>query len=569
MRISHLCSARVARRARRGGADAKPRRIVVLDFDGPRSLADIGRSTVMSLLGDQYDVVATRRWETARAQAAGHGPQQWRQASKQAGVDAVIEGWVQDEGRHHVMTVAVRDASTGNEIDTITVKLGDSGVSTEPGHQLAAQLEDIFGYIDEDVTSSSAARSSPTSARCDRCSARITRRRRRPTRGRLPTVPTRRRARRIIASTTASNLQKLEDDATMPRTTPTRRRSDGRRRTPEPKKEVAAATLDDDGKDTNDLVTLFGPDSKEAAIVSDGKIAHVPRPTPRFSISAGGYCSSRGITFDHDPERGEHTSTTRRARSHGMQVSAGCSRRRSQKQDGGLSGLGFSFDIEHSLGTTFTAMDDTGYGDYTCNHSQWETGIHYRYPIDIVTIDGGRLGNITHTIVDLPAVDRDPRHVVHVHVRRRASRISRSATARPGSARSTSTSSRPATSAQDWFGAGTAWACALDGDFTIPLPNNLYVKGDIEYRRVKSTSRAPARSSRPTGCGASTELRSPAAPSSASISDVNSRIHHQENHHVEPRRTHPFVRSTPTDLGTVSGGAARVASSGRATPTIN
>jgi hypothetical protein len=136
-------------------ADAKPRRVVVLDFDGPRTLADLGRSSVMSLLGDQYDVVATRRWETARAQAAGHGPQQWRQASKQAGVDAVIEGWVQDEGRHHVMTVAVRDASTGNEIDTITVKLGNSGVSTDQGHQLAAQLEDIFGYIDDAVTSSS------------------------------------------------------------------------------------------------------------------------------------------------------------------------------------------------------------------------------------------------------------------------------------------------------------------------------------------------------------------------------------------------------------------------------
>src|SRR5690348_9531706 len=110
MRISHV--ALLASLVVSAAADAKPRRVVVLDFDGPRALADTGRSTVMSLLGEQYDVVATKRWESARASAAGHGPQQWRQAAKQAGVDAVIEGWVQDEGRHHVMTVAVRDAST-------------------------------------------------------------------------------------------------------------------------------------------------------------------------------------------------------------------------------------------------------------------------------------------------------------------------------------------------------------------------------------------------------------------------------------------------------------------------
>src|SRR5215468_10430027 len=103
-------------------ADAKPRRIVVLDFDGPRALADVGRSNVMNLIGDQYDVVATKRWESARAQASGHGPQQWQQASKQSGVDAVIEGWVQEEGKHHTLTIAVRDASTGTEIDTFSVK---------------------------------------------------------------------------------------------------------------------------------------------------------------------------------------------------------------------------------------------------------------------------------------------------------------------------------------------------------------------------------------------------------------------------------------------------------------
>ena len=36
-------------------AEAKPRRVVVLDFDGQRQVADQSRSTVVSLLGETYD----------------------------------------------------------------------------------------------------------------------------------------------------------------------------------------------------------------------------------------------------------------------------------------------------------------------------------------------------------------------------------------------------------------------------------------------------------------------------------------------------------------------------------
>ena len=114
-------------------AEAKPRRVVILDFDGPRGLADTGREAVVTLLGETYDVVATKRWEDARAAAEQktHGPATWSKAAKKSGVDAVIEGWIQDEGRHKVLTVAVREASTGNEIDSVSVRLGQKGLSTE------------------------------------------------------------------------------------------------------------------------------------------------------------------------------------------------------------------------------------------------------------------------------------------------------------------------------------------------------------------------------------------------------------------------------------------------------
>ncbi|MBV8757485.1 MAG: hypothetical protein JO257_09430 [Deltaproteobacteria bacterium] len=452
-------------------ADAKPRRVVVLDFDGPRVLADVGRSSVMSLLGDQYDVVATRRWETARAQAAGHGPQQWRQAAKQAGVDAVIEGWVQDEGRHHVMTVAVRDAATGNEIDTITIKLGSSGVSTDQGHQLAAQLDDIFGFIDDDPTASQTTSSLPDV------------RTMRPMLGahhepapaqddadddEAPKPKHHKKHHRVVQQDDADDQD--EEEAPEPKK-------------PEPKKVVATAT--DDQKDESDLVTLFGPDSKEAAIVSEGKTSHIARPTPRFAISAGGYYSSRGITFDHDPNA-KNTVDFPASSIHGMQIQAEVFPAPLKKQDGGLSGLGFSASIAHSLGTTFTAMDSSGYGDYTYNHSQWELGAHYRYPIDMVTFDGGvSYGNVTHTIVDLPSSIAIP-DTAYSYVSAGA-HLSLAVSDRANigfGAKYLYLLETGDISSEDWFGAGTAWGMTLSGDFTIPLPSNLYVRGDLEYRRI-------------------------------------------------------------------------------------
>src|SRR5215813_244620 len=87
-------------------ADARPRKVVVLDFDGPRQLADAGRGAVISVLG-QYDVVGVKRWEDARRAASqqNHGPAQWQKAARQSGVDAVIEGYIQDEGRRKILNI--------------------------------------------------------------------------------------------------------------------------------------------------------------------------------------------------------------------------------------------------------------------------------------------------------------------------------------------------------------------------------------------------------------------------------------------------------------------------------
>src|SRR5262245_66146941 len=84
-----------------GLAMAKPpRHVVVLTFDGPRTLADNGRTAVILALAE-YDLVATPRWQEAQAKAhedaGAQGSTVWRKAAETTGAEAVIDGWVQDK----------------------------------------------------------------------------------------------------------------------------------------------------------------------------------------------------------------------------------------------------------------------------------------------------------------------------------------------------------------------------------------------------------------------------------------------------------------------------------------
>src|SRR4051812_15946301 len=152
--LHHLLFAVAAVAATGTSADAKPRRVVVVDFDGlPRTLADNGRASVMTVLGDTYDIVNTKKWESARAEAPGRGQQQWQQAAKKSGVDAIVEGWVNTEGRHHTLTVQVGGGTTGIEIDSVSVNMGDKGLSSAATKSLMKQLEDVLNWIDGDATS--------------------------------------------------------------------------------------------------------------------------------------------------------------------------------------------------------------------------------------------------------------------------------------------------------------------------------------------------------------------------------------------------------------------------------
>jgi hypothetical protein len=52
-------------------SESPKRRLAVLDFAGPRQLADAARRDVMQVLAEQYD--ATTRWEAAKAADSRQG----------------------------------------------------------------------------------------------------------------------------------------------------------------------------------------------------------------------------------------------------------------------------------------------------------------------------------------------------------------------------------------------------------------------------------------------------------------------------------------------------------------
>ncbi|HEX4455481.1 MAG TPA: hypothetical protein VH143_31695 [Kofleriaceae bacterium] len=100
--------------------------ITVLDFEGPHRLADAAQHLVLTTLAANYDIIPAKRWEAASSSSSD--PVRWSQAAKAAGVDAVIEGWIDPDGLPHTMTVSVRDASNGRQIDTIAVEISEQGV---------------------------------------------------------------------------------------------------------------------------------------------------------------------------------------------------------------------------------------------------------------------------------------------------------------------------------------------------------------------------------------------------------------------------------------------------------
>lgn len=458
-------------------ADARPRRVVVLDFDGPRQLADLGRSSVLAVLGSQYDMVSSRRWEQARATAAqqAHGPAQWARAAKQSGVDAVIEGWVQDEGRRKILNIVVREADNGREFDTITVRLdGKTGVSTEGSRQLQTSLDEVLDWID--TTQSDPPPGLPI------IDVKKIGRSKPPAKDDPPP----RRSRRAV----------IDDDGD--RGDGTDRGDRGDRGEPvvagpppapepvvEPVHEARPVEVSTAEREAHEIEVLFPQGSEERKDVLGVKAEHIPQRTPRFLIDGGGYLSSRSLLWDAAPD-GNITQFAG-VSTRGFQVNAAVYPFPIKPIDGVLSGFGFTGSIYHSAGSTVEFDNGDQIEEDVLNQNGWELGVHYRHPINhMVAFDGGAYyGNQTFEIVDASPEFEVPDTKysylgagVHLDLA-----ITERAQIGFGARYFTVLDSGDLASL-DWFGPVSASGLGLEGTFIVPLPENLYVRGELAYQRI-------------------------------------------------------------------------------------
>lgn len=471
-------------------ADARPRRVVILDFDGPRAVADTGRNEVITLLGEQYDVVAKQRWEEARAKAQqrSSGPQTWQKAAKTAGVDAVIEGWVQDEGRHKLLTVAVREALTGQELDTVSVRISARGLSDKYRDKLAAELEGVLAYVEgapEPVTSKLEVLDTrrmigAKSIKEDRPTGKLVRT---DEDDEAPVAKKAKKAAKVVDEDI--ELDETDEATDDDEDRPKKRKKKKAVKADDP--EVAIRADDPAAKEDADLVELFGATSDEGKI-ADPKASHVPVPSPRFAVSAGGFINSRTLSFDSENPAGVTPYGGVPGKGLNVQIEAYPFPRKTQ--DGGLNGIGFTLGVAKVVGSTFSYDDLDTVTDYNIDATKYDVGVHWRQPLaELVTVDGGlQYGKSSYNFPGAPGPEEmdvpDASYTYFAAGARLDLNITQGASVGFGAKYLYITEVADITNV-GWYGPGRASGHGLDATFKIPLPSNLFVQGTLDWTRFK------------------------------------------------------------------------------------
>ncbi|HEX4419419.1 MAG TPA: hypothetical protein VH165_16015 [Kofleriaceae bacterium] len=463
-------------------ANAKPKRVVILDFDGPRQLADAGRSSVLSILGEEYEVVPTKRWEAAKSAAAkrSHGPEQWARAAKESGIGAIVEGVIQEEGRRKILTITVREADNGKEFDPIDVRMdAKAGISAENTRQLQTNLDQLLYWIDtgHNETPAVYAPVSSTGIGSSRSSADDT--------AEVTIRPNPSNHHRVVVDDDAQGEEVAPPKhVRRARTEEVEQGDDSTTAPAHEAKPPVTATATDPDEPVHDISVLFPANAKEQVQLNP-LVNHVPQPTPRFMIDTGLYMGSRNLTFEGDAD--SNLQQFNGVSSKGFQVNVAAYPFPLKKIDGVMSGVGFTGSMHHSVASSVDFDDTDEVDNYVINQNGWELGVHYRTPInDMVTIDGGAFyGNQTYQILDA-SQDFEIPDTKYSYLGASAHldlNITDRATIGFG-ARYFTVLDTGDLSSTDWFGPTDASGIGLEATFTIPLPSSLYIRGQLSYQHI-------------------------------------------------------------------------------------
>ena len=433
-----------------GLAMAKPpRHVVVLNFDGPRTLADSGRTAVILALSE-YDLVATPRWQEAQVKAhedaGAQGSTVWRKAAESTGVDAVIDGWVQDKQ----LTVIVHDATDGSALEQLTVKVGKDGLGELASKQLRLGLEERLAVL-----------------------------RPLPQPKRYKPVP------RTVEPQTVSAEARIKPAPTPTPATPAA--------APPPTPEPAAAPAPAHAPVVVATVTdpkctdVFGdcPAVREAP---EPQPTHVPVATPRFRLELGGEIGSRSLHFQ--AETVENISQYDGVGQKALSVSGELYPFPLVATDGQLSGPGVSLTLHHTLGSTVGIDDEETTGDYSINENGFLAAVHWRQPVGkIVHLDGEVGYSQDNYVIEDPPEDYEVPDTAYSSLHAGAHcdlTVAPRATVGFG-ARYFYVLDQGDLTSTAFYGPGNTSGWGLDAAFVLPLPKQLYVRGKVAYKRYKTT----------------------------------------------------------------------------------
>jgi hypothetical protein len=430
----------VALCAAAGLAAAKPRRVVVLDFDGPKTLAESGRTAVILALGE-YDLVAVARWQDAQSNAhdggGAQGPGVWAKAAKTAGVDAVIDGWVQD--KH--LTIIVHDAHDGSALDELSIKLGAKGLTDEATKKLRDGLEERLATIQPPV----------------------------PVKPKYPPID-----RRDFGGAKEAGVAKPAE--TQPAAT------DGAPATTSPPPVVAAAAPP--GEKCLDIFGACPAGKPEAPKPPPA----APLPTPRFRLDVGGGISTRTLHFQADFI--ENITQYDGVGSKALAVYGEVYPFPLRTGDGQISGPGITLGLYHSVGSTVGIDDEETTGDYNINQNGFIAAVHWRQPLGTIVHLDGEVGysQDNYIIEDPPEGYEVPDTAYrslhaggHVDLT-----VAPRATVGFG-ARYFYVLDQGDLTSVAFYGPGKTNGYGLDASFVVPLPKQLFVRGRLAYKRYKST----------------------------------------------------------------------------------